>query len=591
MLRRALALAVAVAALALPAQVAADVPQTGTGFFVADDDGATFHNPADMPSLGEGFKRLNPQVFRLMLIWNAMEPAPANATPEQVTRAQNRAKWVARTHAMIKRAREQGVTQIILTLRDNGESFFDTGSASPDAYLPSATKYETEVAKVVKEFAGEVDVWGGINEPNLWVQSDGNGNRAIPVSTLVDYQASIAEVVTVWDPTAMVTSPDFNDETSNWKTYVENYKAAGGGFGNVAAFHPYKAAATSSLTTVNEYAAIVPAGRNIWATEVGVKPPVTSIGKDVAAQATKAHWMIDTVNGLASVDRLTRIGYYHVRDHNPAWDSALLYNDLRRRPAWYTWCAAAHGGNLSHPDCATQADRFGVWQPSTYFWVTPWLASIPGATSYLTWGLSGDIPVAGDWNGDGRDSLGIFRPSNGLWHLTNSVSGPAAIEHGTTYGGPGDLPVVGDWNGDGIDSVGVYRPSNATWYLSNVNNGATTTNYQFNYGLNGDRPVAGDWDGNGFDSVGVFRNSNANWYLTNTIAPGAPVHYAFNYGLPNDRPVAGDWDGNGYDSIGIVRPSNNAWQLTDSFSALGVHYYFVYGNPNDYPIVGDWNGG
>jgi len=25
-------------------------------------------------------------------------------------------------------------------------------------------------------------------------------------------------------------------------------------------------------------------------------------------------------------------------------------------------------------------------------------------------------------------------------------------------GGPGDLPVAGDWTGDGVDKPGVYRP-------------------------------------------------------------------------------------------------------------------------------------
>ncbi|MFI2714707.1 hypothetical protein ACH495_31780, partial [Micromonospora sp. NPDC018662] len=30
---------------------------------------------------------------------------------------------------------------------------------------------------------------------------------------------------------------------------------------------------------------------------------------------------------------------------------------------------------------------------------------------------------------------------------------------------PEDVPISGDWNGDGIDNVGVYRPSTSTFYL------------------------------------------------------------------------------------------------------------------------------
>ena len=33
------------------------------------------------------------------------------------------------------------------------------------------------------------------------------------------------------------------------------------------------------------------------------------------------------------------------------------------------------------------------------------------------------------------------------------------------YGVPGDLPVAGDLNGDGIDELTVWRPRNATFYM------------------------------------------------------------------------------------------------------------------------------
>jgi len=52
-----------------------------------------------------------------------------------------------------------------------------------------------------------------------------------------------------------------------------------------------------------------------------------------------------------------------------------------------------------------------------------------------------------------------------------------------TYGLSTDTPVVGDWNGDGISEVGVYR--GGVFYR----NGDTT----IAYGLPTDTPVIGKW--------------------------------------------------------------------------------------------------
>ena len=75
----------------------------------------------------------------------------------------------------------------------------------------------------------------------------------------------------------------------------------------------------------------------------------------------------------------------------------------------------------------------------------------------------GDIPVVGDWNGDGVDGVGIFR--KGEWHLSNALS-PASTFQVVRFGvEPGDIPVVGDWANTGRDCIGIYRPASGTWYL------------------------------------------------------------------------------------------------------------------------------
>ena len=71
-------------------------------------------------------------------------------------------------------------------------------------------------------------------------------------------------------------------------------------------------------------------------------------------------------------------------------------------------------------------------------------------------GNSGDVAVAGDWTGKGYDTVGVFRPSNGMIFLKNTnQTGFADIA--LNYGFPGDKPVVGDWDNNGTDTIGVYR--------------------------------------------------------------------------------------------------------------------------------------
>ena len=55
----------------------------------------------------------------------------------------------------------------------------------------------------------------------------------------------------------------------------------------------------------------------------------------------------------------------------------------------------------------------------------------------------------------------------------------------------GDVPVTGDWNADGKTEVGVFRGGAVYLAASNIPGGGTVT--AFTYGMIGDDPVAGKW--------------------------------------------------------------------------------------------------
>src|SRR5690606_5602680 len=84
------------------------------------------------------------------------------------------------------------------------------------------------------------------------------------------------------------------------------------------------------------------------------------------------------------------------------------------------------------------------------------------------------------------------------------------IDHVFHFGVPGDVPITGDWNGDGIRTIGVFR--DGTWYLDIDGYGRCADAERVaQFGQRGDTPVVGDWAGNGIDKIGVYRGGQ--WML------------------------------------------------------------------------------
>ena len=203
-----------------------------------------------------------------------------------------------------------------------------------------------------------------------------------------------------------------------------------------------------------------------------------------------------------------------------------------------------------------------VFRPSNGTWYS-WYSGTGTIGGWL-WGNGDDVPVAGDYDGDGKSDFAVFRPSTGMWYLRYSQTGAIASFQ---WGNGNDVPVPGDYDGDGKNDLAVFRPSTGMWYLWLSRTGTIAS---FQWGNGGDVPVPGDYEGDGHTDYAVFRPSTGLWYVwysqTGAIA-------SFQWGNGGDVPVPGDYDGDGKADIAVLRPSNGTWYFRYRARARSRAFY------------------
>jgi hypothetical protein len=218
-----------------------------------------------------------------------------------------------------------------------------------------------------------------------------------------------------------------------------------------------------------------------------------------------------------------------------------------------------------------------VFRPSNGTWYS--IASSNGSGSAVTWGGGGDMPLPFDYDGDGKADIAVFRPSTGVWYIVPSTTGRF---YTAKWGGVGDIPVVGDYDGDARADIAVFRPSTGVWYIVPSTTGRF---YTAEWGGGGDIPVVGDYDSDGKADIAVFRPSTGVWYI---VPSTTGRFYTMTWGGGGDIPVVGDFDGDYRSDIAVFRPSTGVWWIVPS--TTGRFYVVTWGGGGDIPVVGDYDG-
>ena len=166
---------------------------------------------------------------------------------------------------------------------------------------------------------------------------------------------------------------------------------------------------------------------------------------------------------------------------------------------------------------------------------------------------------SGDYDGDSTSDIAIFRPSSGMWAISNLTR--------IYFGDSSDLPAPGDYDGDGTTDFCIFRNSTGLWAVRNLT--------RIYLGSGSDMPIPGDYDGDGICDMAVFRSTAGLWAIHQLTR--------LYFGEEQDEAIPADYLGDGTTEAAIFRPSGGLWAVRNL-----TRVYF--GSENDQPVSADYTG-
>ena len=228
----------------------------------------------------------------------------------------------------------------------------------------------------------------------------------------------------------------------------------------------------------------------------------------------------------------------------------------------------------ANANAAPPAD-LAVWRSSNgYFYI---LGGAGSQQTFFQWGTNGDVPVPGDYDGDGKTDFSIFRPSTNTWWVMKSSD---TTYYGYTFGLSGDKVAQADYDGDGKTDVAVFRPSTGYWYIGQS---ATNDYIGVQFGLGSDTPAPADYDGDGKADIAVWRNSNSTFYSINS---SNNLVQTMSFTQSSTKPVSADYDGDGKADYAIRNDAN--WIIKQSSN--NVVQNIPWQNTDDKEVPNDYDG-
>lgn len=197
-------------------------------------------------------------------------------------------------------------------------------------------------------------------------------------------------------------------------------------------------------------------------------------------------------------------------------------------------------------------------------------------------------PVVGDLNGDSWSDIGLFQIENQTFHFETDLNGDYDIAQTATGMLPGDIPFMGDWDGNGQDTPGFFRPKASQWFFYDSSLVQSENTKKIIFGESDCLPVTGDWNGDRRDEFGVYcpDDGEVSLALDFNPSPQEIIRYVAGAGK---QPVSGDWYGFGMDTLAFVGDGQWCFQPYNGSSEPANQAKCLPWETNDgIPVAGRW---
>lgn len=216
----------------------------------------------------------------------------------------------------------------------------------------------------------------------------------------------------------------------------------------------------------------------------------------------------------------------------------------------------------------------------------------------VEFGAKDDIPVPGDYYGDGITRMAVFKPSEGNWYIKGPGTGNWNKSTGNFIiqcGGKGDIPLPGDYRGIGRTQCAVYRPGKeGSWFIKGPDMyswNSSQGNITLKFGTKEDIPVAKNFDGAGPWRLAVYRPSDHKWLIKGAgwaDFEKSSGNVVFEMGKKHDIPVCADFFGEGKARFALFRDSEDTWLIKgpgySSWESSVGNTVVKWGKDKDIPV-------